>query len=180
MSFPSDRSQPRRGAGRCRGSPLPTTPEWQAVRDRSRPRHRIEDNARLVAIRRELSDLDHSDDRRPPTVDEAVAAITARLGVLPQAWTDLPRPELKQFLAAVIENLEIDVATLETTFTVRLPDRATHPLPKEDPTGRLNFTSAWSPLFDTDTATALGLDRVVCRHHKPTKCYECSRQRRAA
>jgi hypothetical protein len=137
-----------------------------------------EDNARLVAIRREVADLEHSDEQKPLTPKDAIAAVTARLSSVPERWQDLPRVELKRFLAAVVEDLQIDLHTLETTFTIRMPQWAVTPVSKDNRSVRLNFTSAWSSVAETNAVPAITLDRIHCRAER--KCYFCSRRKRAA
>ncbi len=120
-----------------------------------------EDQARQLGIRRELADLDRRSTRQGPTAAEAIEAVSARLRVLPRSWKELPRRELKDFLKAVVEELKIDLGTLETTMIVRVPERATNPLPKCSPGSRLTFASAWSCLHDAGSAEDLKTHRVV-------------------
>jgi hypothetical protein len=139
-----------------------------------------DDNLRLVKIRRELATLDQPDANRPPTPQEAMAAIEARLSVLPSDWRLLPNAELKTLLSAVIEKLTIDLVTFEVTMALHLPQVAMQGISCDTSEVRVNFTSLWSSVLDSNRQEAVFLDQITCGHDRSQKCYGCWRHRRAA
>ena len=62
-----------------------------------------DDNARIIAIRHALAMLDHEATHQPPTADEAIASISARLAALPTDWKSVPNREMKH-LAVGMQN----------------------------------------------------------------------------
>lgn len=138
-----------------------------------------DDNARLLAIRRELVALDTDAAQRPTTSQEAIAAVTKRLNGLLADWQQLPRADLKQLLAALIDDLRIDLVTLETRFTIRLPQQAMNPLSSSGAEVRLNFRSAWSSSLETNGEGGPVIDTIECQSDRRGRCYNCSRKRRA-
>lgn len=139
-----------------------------------------EDQARQLAIRRELAELDRRSTTRAPSATEATQAVIERLRMIPTSWKELPREELKDFLKTVVDDLRIDLGTLETTLTIRVPEKAMNPLPKVDSNSRLTFTSAWPSSPDAGTPDGVKSHEIACRHDRRTKCYVCKRSRAAA
>ena len=141
-----------------------------------------DDNARLVVIRRQLNDLDRVDDRRPPTADEAVAAVTERLMTVPADWRSLPNAAVKDFLKSVVSDLKVDLETGAVTMDVCVPAVATAAIPASASREgrRVSFTSAWLSLPDAIMADSLKIEEIRCESDRKRKCYTCERLRRAA
>jgi hypothetical protein len=143
-----------------------------------------EDNARIVAIRHELAELDRRKADQPPTIDEAIVAVNQRLSVLPQDWHAIPHKEMKRLLRSVIDNLVIDLATREVELTMRLPEGYIS-LPIPVPAGgedkvRVNFRSAWLSEVDATCRSPIPIDKIGCQQEAKAKCYACRRTRIAA
>ncbi len=141
-----------------------------------------DDNARIIAIRHALATLDRDEAYRPPTSDEAIAALSARLAALPTDWRTVPNNEMKHLLATVIESCVIDLATREVTLSIRVPaNLLDQPLPiKHDDEVRVNFRSLWPSSPDATHAGGPRIAKFACEHHPKQKCYHCQRLRPAA
>lgn len=139
-----------------------------------------DDNARIVAIRQELRELELAHDQRLPTPEEAVAAVTERLTTLPVDWRSLPNREMKQFLAVVIGDMEIDLETFEVSLKLRLPRQAAEALEKPaDDESRVKFTSAWLSLSDSTPHRAFQIAEIACERAQDATCFWCRRRKAA-
>jgi hypothetical protein len=142
-----------------------------------------DDNARVIAIREELADLDRAaGDDQPVTVDGAVEAVTKRLAALPTDWRTLPNRELKALLRAMIGRLEIDLSNFFVELDVRLPRAAVQPVKSGDD-GAVNYASAWQCVVDSPPVGSLKIEKITCARdtrYPRAWCYTCSRHRKAA
>lgn len=140
-----------------------------------------EHNKRLRDIRAELALLDARVEETPPRPEEAVATATAEINSMLDAWKELPPADLKVLLAAFVEDLSVDPATLAVSFTVRLPEK----IPQySQPEGRdelgVRNRLLWPSVSDPNPETTLKIDHVACDGGRRGRCYQCKRTTAAA
>lgn len=141
------------------------------------------DIQRLDSIERELNAITCK--AAPQTEAWNVEAVLEQLRELPKTWRQLSNRHLKLLLAAVVEDMSLDIKTLELTFTLVVPEMLTLNS-SDDTTGsdlvRPASPSPWQSRAKTNQRISLEIDVVRCVHEMKGRayCYTCHRGRPAA
>lgn len=136
------------------------------------------DSARLAEVKKQLKVLDRVHQPQQIDVKQVTSNVVKRLDRLAEGLSAMPNAEMKQLLAAMLEDMEIDLATGELSFSVVLTDWMQPPPvdPKGDVEVRLDPPRPWSSAVEANPDyPRLVLSQWSCQSVK-RKCYECSRR----
>jgi len=143
------------------------------------------DQAQLEQIAKELKAMAPVEQSQDLDPEEAARHVVANLQHLRTHLHGLPNAQLKRLLAAMLDNVEIDLATDDLTFTVLMPEWMKMPLMMEKADSEVlsgvrpeSLPSQWL-VTEANHGMRLVLDQWKCI--KPREgCYTCTRVRTAA
>ena len=136
------------------------------------------DSSRLAEVMQELKALDRS--RRPEQIDagQVTKRVLERLDAVVEKIADMPHAELKQLLAAMVDDLTVDLETGDVTLELVLTDwmQPSSSEPTDNAGVRLGCTSPWTPTAEAKcNSLRVSLGRWSCLSVR-RRCYECSRR----
>ncbi|MCE9554593.1 MAG: recombinase family protein [Planctomycetes bacterium] len=147
-----------------------------------------EDQKRLEELKAELKRIDQMHGEPELDPEQAAQSAIKHLTQIGRQMDNLPNAEMKQLLAALLEGLQIDLATGDLEFTVVLPtwlmrQTVTPQAGQEDIGGvRLGYKLPWPFTGEANSdggRESILLSRWLCQKAEQ-KCYTCSRRRPAA
>lgn len=136
------------------------------------------DRDRVAAIDEQLKTLGREEDGGED-LEAITQAVLKRLRDLPAGWRALSPATLKQLLAAAVEDLTLDLETLEVHFTLVLPCQFMGLGEQTDGYAevRLDYRWPYPSSAETNRPSSLAIDDYRCDHERQGRqdCYACRR-----
>lgn len=136
------------------------------------------DRALLAEIAKQLASLEKVHDAKGIDVETLMAGVTQRLNQLAGSLPGFANAEMKQLLAAMLDDLKIDLATGELTFSVVLTDWMRPPPAAQDEETQVRLDSpqpSWWAVEANASGPRLLLSQWACQSVNK-RCYECARR----